>query len=81
MSYQDQAEKINEVFKRTFPEWNDEKKKELVDTILRFGQVAKYRCRGNTAYDNFSKIVFKDIAELERQQVEGQEFEALMVKK
>ena len=80
MSYQDQAEKINEVFKRIIPLTNFQSN-ELLNAILRFGQVAKYRCRSNTAYDNFSKIVFKDIAELERQQVEGQEFEALMVKK
>ena len=85
MSYNEQAEKINKDLKDAFvtmkhPQIEEEGKIKLVNAILWFGQVAKYRCRSNTAYDNFSKLVFDGIAELERKPLEGQEFEILQVK-
>jgi len=38
-----------------------------------------YRCRNNSAYDSFSKEVFKDIVELIREKPEHLEFEVLRV--
>ncbi len=73
MSYHEQAEAINKLFKKL-------DQKDIINAILRFGQVAKFRCRSNTAYDNFSKLCFEGIAELERIQPEGLEFEILRVK-
>lgn len=75
MSYYEQAEEINKLFKK-FDQNTD---KDIINAILRFGQVAKFRCRSNTAYDNFSKLCFQDIAELERVKPEGLEFEILRV--
>ena len=84
MSYTEQATKINKQLKDVL--FNDRDNIDIIDinklsnVILWFGQVAKYRCRSNVAYDNFAKEVFKDIAELERTKLEGQEFEVLLVK-
>tara|TARA_Y100000310_G_C20643286_1_gene795157 strand:- start:193 stop:468 length:276 start_codon:yes stop_codon:yes gene_type:complete len=87
MSYHEQAEKINKNLKDIFKSdiegdhaMSKEDIKKLIDNIIWFGQVAKYRCRSNTAYDNFSKAVFEGIVELERTKLEGQEFEVLRVK-
>lgn len=83
MSYYEQAEEINKLFKKldqnTDNTDNKDNKEKLINAILRFGQVAKFRCRSNTAYDNFSKLCFQDIAELERVKPEGLEFEILRV--
>jgi len=81
MSYHEQAEKINELLKKFNQNQLDNKdKKDIINAILRFGQVAKYRCRSNTAYDNFATECFQDIAELERVQPEGLDFEILRVR-
>ena len=83
MSYNEQAEKINKRINNVIDGTDNNSGldiKELVNVILWFGQVAKYRCRSNSAYDNFSKLVFDGIAELERKPLEGQEFEILQVK-
>ena len=34
--------------------------------IIRFGSVAKFRCRSNIAYDNFVTACFKDVATVQR---------------
>lgn len=91
MSYQEQAESINHVLRSNFnllehteefdPEIRARAKTEIINAILRFGQVAKFRCRSNVAYDNFSKLCFDTIADLERAQVEDKEFQALQVRK
>jgi len=78
MSYNEQAVKINDVFK-SLPTTNFESK-DLINAILWFGQVAKFRCRSNVAYDNFSKMCFEGIVELERKTLPGMEFEVLQVK-
>ena len=44
--------------------------RELVNTIIEFGRVAKFRCRSNAAYKNFVTACFKDIAEI--REVEGE---------
>ena len=85
MSYQEQASKMNERLKKFFHSDNEPSEisledKEMIDTILWFGQVAKYRCRSNTAYDNFCKVVFDGIVEVERTKKEGMDFEILQVK-
>ena len=43
---------------------------ELVNIMIEFGRVAKFRCRSNAAYKNFVTACFKDIAEI--QEVEGE---------
>ena len=79
MSYQEQAQKINNIF-RSLPFTNYQGDcVDLINTILWFGQVAKYRCRSNTAYDNFARLCFEGIVELERKPLEGQEFDILQV--
>ena len=83
MTYQQQAERINEHLKFFFKgiSGSTALKDELINAILKFGQVAKFRCRSNVAYDNFSKLCFKDIAELERRKPSEDSYEELMVKK
>ena len=87
MSYTEQAEKINIVIKEILKRMEEKPEqickndiKSLINQIIHFGQVAKYRCRNNIAYDNFSKEVFKDIVELERIKPEFLEFDVLRVK-
>ena len=84
MSYIKQAEKINFNFKIVL-EGNPDKVgiktfNILIDTILWFGQVAKFRCKSNKSYDNFAKLCFLGIVELERTQIEGKTFDILQVK-
>ena len=65
MSYVDKAVKIREMLKKAglnSDKLSDEEKRDLIDAMLWFGQVAKYRCRQNKAYENFSKMVFTGIA-------------------
>jgi hypothetical protein len=66
LSYYKQADNLHEKFKELLDGMSDEKKTLFIDTILYFGQVAKYRCRSNTAFDNFSSQVFRKIAHLDR---------------
>lgn len=80
MSYQEQAEKINKQFLDAgLKEFDKITQDKLINTILFFGQVAKFRCRSNSAYDNFSREVFKEIAEIKREVQEGFDFEVLRV--
>lgn len=80
MSYQEQAEKMNEKLKDTLETLHMFDKNKLINTILWFGQVAKFRCRSNAAYDNFCKCVFEGIVDIERTKKEGMDFEILQVK-
>lgn len=78
MSYTEQAEKINAILKIALDEIPKEQKKDIINSLLRFGQVAKFRCRNNSAFDNFSREVLKDIAEPTRKD-RGLGFETLEV--
>jgi hypothetical protein len=79
MSYHDQAKKINAKFGLRMAEMDDETVTDLINTILWFGQVAKLRCRNNSAYDTFSRECFRELAKLERSDT-GLGFEVLHVR-
>lgn len=84
MSYQQSAEYINKDLKsfiRFFRNtvMDEEKERQLLNTIIKFGQIAKFRCRNNTAYDNFVNQCFKDIAKTERRQEGETDFRKLQV--
>lgn len=77
MSMYEEAKKLNEILKMEFTE--KEPSHTLLRAILRFGQVAKYRCRSNVAYKNFVTAVFEDIATLNSKTIksDGREHEVL----
>ena len=55
----EQARKLNERIKEAnFTE-------EQLNILVRFGQVAKFRCRSNTAFKNFVTACFEEVAKLE----------------
>ncbi len=65
----EQAEKLNQRLKSMFnnieiKDLQEMTKEAIIDIIIRFGQVAKFRCRSNTAYKNFLDSCFRDIAEI-----------------
>lgn len=70
MSYHEQSERINKEIKEFFnsplQQLNDDQKEFILNLIISVGQVAKFRCRSNTAYDNFIQSCFKDIAKTQR---------------
>lgn len=70
MSYYDQAERINKDLKdfmgSPLQQLNNNQKEFILNMIIQVGQVAKFRCRSNTAFDNFINQCFKDIAESKR---------------
>lgn len=71
MSMYEQAEKLNTNFKQLFnsipiEHFTTEQRELILDLIVRFGAIAKFRCRSNTAYDNFVNTTFKEIATFER---------------
>ena len=85
----EQANKINTELKELHQilvssnfNYVDEQKvfiKKVLTTMIRFGQTAKFRCRSNTAYDNFVNACFADIAKTERRKPENLDFEILEV--
>lgn len=79
MSYYEQAEKINSrLIDAGIKEFDEITKEKLINAILWFGQVAKFRCRSNSAYDNFSQLVFKEIGKLARKPLfDGSDFDVL----
>ena len=44
--------------------FNKWQQKEVINLIIRFGAVAKFRCRSNVAYRNFIDACFSEIAEI-----------------
>lgn len=70
MSYQEQANKINEDLKNFFSSdvqtLTKEQKEFILNMIIQVGQVAKFRCRSNVAYDNFISSCFSGIADCKR---------------
>jgi len=80
MSYSEQAEGINIDLINLFGNENvdnftNRQKEQILDIIIRFGRVAKFRCRSNTAFLNFSNECFKNIADVKTIKVEGKEYE------
>ena len=65
MSMYIEADKLKEQFK-TFSE-------EQLNIVIRFGQVAKFRCRSNAAYRNFVQACFKDVAVIEEEVIQNNE--------
>ena len=65
MSMYIEADKLKEQFK-TFSE-------EQLNIVIRFGQVAKFRCRSNAAYRNFVEACFKGVAEIEEEIIQNNE--------
>ena len=56
-----EANKLKEKFKG-FTE-------EQLNTVIRFGQIAKFRCRSNVAYRNFVSECFSEVAEVEEEKI------------
>ena len=84
MSYYEQAEGINKDLVNLFNslpinEFTREQREQILNIIIRFGQVAKFRCRSNSAYDNFVRLCYNNIASANRRPIkEGEEFEILI---
>lgn len=83
MSYYEQANAINTDLKQLFSSvpissFTKEQRERILNIMIRLGQVAKFRCRSNTAYDNFINCCLKEIATAKRVPIkEGEEFEIL----
>jgi len=83
MSYQEQAAKINIELKNVFNsipfrEFNQEQREHILNLMIRIGQIAKFRCRNNTAYDNFIGCCFNEICKLQRVPIEdGSDYKIL----
>lgn len=89
MSMYEEAEKINQRLK-VWMIANDDAEPdnelnhvELMNIIIRFGQVAKFRCRSNAAYRNFVQSCYKDIVDVGTEIIimkDGSSFEGLKAK-
>ena len=83
MSYQEQGENINKELINLFNsipinQFTATQREHILNIFLRAGQVIKFRCRNNSAYDNFMAICFKNIAEVKRVKAnEGDEWATL----
>ena len=71
MTLYESGQKINVDLKQLFnsiplQQFTPEQRTEILNIIIRFGAVAKFRCRNNTAYDNFVSACFSDIATTSR---------------
>ena len=75
-----QGERINNNLITLLKGIDNNKKKDLLNEIIRFGQIAKFRCRSNTAYKNFIDTTFKNIATAEVVRPEGLEFDVIQIK-
>lgn len=83
MGMYESAERINNDLRQIFEssyykEFTIEQREYILNVMLRFGAVAKFRCRSNTAYDNFVNACLKDIAKAKRvKEKENSEYEVL----
>ena len=71
MSYIEQAKGINEDLKSLLnrvklEHFTATQREFLLNIFCRFGQVAKFRCRSNSAYDNFVNACFMGLADAKR---------------
>lgn len=67
MSYYEQAKGINRDLKDllnrvSLDHFTKNQREMLLNIFCRFGQVAKFRCRSNIAYDNFVNSCFEGLA-------------------
>lgn len=82
MSYHEQAEGINKDLQSLFnsiniKDFTQKQREDILNIIIRFGRVAKYRCRSNIAYENFTSACFQDIAIVSWVEIEGKEYKSL----
>ena len=61
------ADRINTDLKQLFgstplESFNVKQREEILNIMIRFGAVAKFRCRSNVAYENFINACLKDIS-------------------
>src|SRR3990167_7130754 len=86
MSYYEQAKGINTDLTQLFNsryirEFTQQQREQILNIMIRIGQVAKFRCRSNAAYDNFIRSCFDSIANCERKPIkEGEDFAILTAK-
>lgn len=66
MTMYESASKINEELKKELATTDTATVERLVNLMVRFGAVAKFRCRSNTAYNNFIEATIKDIGSTKR---------------
>lgn len=82
MSYHKTAERVNKnlrEFLNANPMVDDYYIEKLFNTIMEFGQTAKFRYRSNAAYDNYCRLVFDGFADIARQKLLNKDFEVLQV--
>lgn len=83
MSMYESAERINNDLKQIFEssyykEFTIEQREWILNIMLRFGAVTKFRCRSNVAYDNFVNACLREIAIAKRvKEKENSEYEVL----
>ncbi len=75
MTMYESGRKINEDLQQLFnsvpiEQFNNEQRKRIIDLMLWFGSVAKFRCRSNVAYKNFCDSVFEKIAKIEHKVID-----------
>ena len=81
MSYEEQAKKINEILKSLNKIEDKQTKLDIVNGMLYYGQVAKFRCRNNSAYENFARLCLDGIVSIKKEKLEGFDFEVLRAEK
>lgn len=70
LSYQEQAQKINTMLKEAglgkggIDGTGRIDHEKVINAFIWAGQVAKFRCRNNSAYESFMRLVLKDIADV-----------------
>ena len=92
MSMYDSANRINVDLKQLFDslplnEFSKEQREQILNIMIKFGAVAKFRCRSNVAYlsrlhyENFVNACFNEIAKTEKVKIkETDEYEVLVAK-
>ena len=76
MSMYESAERINKDLNNLFgseqmSDFTNWQREQILNILIRFGAVAKFRCRSNVAYKNFVSSCFKDIAEVKEEQLKA----------
>lgn len=83
MSMYESASRLNTDLQQLFnsvpvEQFTNDQRKTIINIMLRFGAVAKFRCRSNIAYENFVNACFNKVATFER--VPQGEYEILQAK-